>query len=735
MARGNAALRKASAQLAGGEVEPMPALTEASREVLMAQLKAEREAAAAPEMDALRGVESIDEQARRRIAEMTAAGLSEAERSAVLMAEILDGAVIGVAPAAVRAAVLVPLSELKRDPENVRRGTKGDLEQLAADLLAHGQLQNLVVRGDGEEFANGGYPGGYFVEAGDRRLRALQLLAKRGDIAKDYPVSVIVLGPGEAAREAGLAENFQRLAMGPADEARAFAEAVTAASDPATGEAAAIEGVARRFGVTVRHVRQRLRLAGLHPVVLDALAKNKITLDVAQAFASVPDAERQAKVFKDAGKYDLSNATSIRRLMQRVGYPADHPRALFVGRADYVAAGGSFAVDLFAEGDAEHWLDDAIVDRLAGQKLADEAAKLRARFGFDRVIPFMTHGDDAATEGLALHGTWTDWTQVPEGVRSQLVVLCDISHDGEAEISANRAWLCRGDMAVVEREAPPPSAMTPDPVVVVSEEEPAPSSMAPAEREAKDIPQSLKDALAMRRRDVLAFELTCDGPGSTAVAHDLAAFLMVDQAGKRFPDLSLGSALTVHELNDPVKGDLPWADDGLAEALGHAWNGGDAPMDETWRTLDAPADRFAAFRALPLVDRARWMARGVAATLRAVQLRGYSNEPQAVALQAEIAAQLGGIDVAQHWRPTANNYFDRAGKAACMAFLAHCLDKPVDQLAAWAKWKKAELSGACEALAAGNAAKLGGLGNTDQAAAEARGARWVPVEMMFGGGK
>ena len=64
----------------------------------------------------------------------------------------------------------------------------------------------------------------------------------------------------------------------------------------------ALWDVARRFGLTVRFVEGRLRLAGLAPVVFEALGAGEITLDVAKAYAATPDQERQAFVFEQASR-------------------------------------------------------------------------------------------------------------------------------------------------------------------------------------------------------------------------------------------------------------------------------------------------------------------------------------------------------------------------------------------------------------------------------------------------
>jgi hypothetical protein len=54
---------------------------------------------------------------------------------------------------------------------------------------------------------------------------------------------------------------------------------------------AAIEDVARRFGTSERHVRQRLRLGKLAPELLDAFRAGDIGLDVVTAFTLRKPAE------------------------------------------------------------------------------------------------------------------------------------------------------------------------------------------------------------------------------------------------------------------------------------------------------------------------------------------------------------------------------------------------------------------------------------------------------------
>lgn len=240
----------------------------------------------------------------------------------------------GELPPALTAATvmprLIPLSKLVLADKNVRRGGKADLEQLAADILAHGVLQNLVGT-----VVDGSFGAGEQVQivAGGRRLRALELLKRQGKIDGDHLVPVQIV-PGYASREASLAENFQRLPMSAGEEVEAF------------GWLADLEGldaaaIAARFGLTVQHVKQRLRLAGLAAPVLAALKDRKITLEVAQAFASVPDAARQEAVWKELkdNSWAIGSPNEVRRQMAGAAKQADSVEARFVGEAAYLAAG------------------------------------------------------------------------------------------------------------------------------------------------------------------------------------------------------------------------------------------------------------------------------------------------------------------------------------------------------------------------------------------------------------
>jgi ParB family chromosome partitioning protein len=76
--------------------------------------------------------------------------------------------------------------------------SKMSIAELAASIKESGLLQNLIV----VKGANGQFE----VCAGGRRLEALTLLTKRGDIAENYPVPVLVV-LADKALIASLSEN------------------------------------------------------------------------------------------------------------------------------------------------------------------------------------------------------------------------------------------------------------------------------------------------------------------------------------------------------------------------------------------------------------------------------------------------------------------------------------------------------------------------------------------------
>lgn len=181
-----------------------------------------------------------------------------------------------------------------RSKVRVAKASRVTHESLMASIVAEGVLQNLVVVPEGE---------GYAIIAGGRRLKALQGLAKTGQIAGDHQVPCAVRGAEESVTAMSLAENFQREAMHPADQVQAFAELARQGLSEAY--------IALRFGLAEAHVRKLLKLGRVAKAIMNDYRKGQLTLEDVQAFALVDDTQCQLACYRELGEHCSSYA--IRR--------------------------------------------------------------------------------------------------------------------------------------------------------------------------------------------------------------------------------------------------------------------------------------------------------------------------------------------------------------------------------------------------------------------------------------
>ena len=77
--------------------------------------------------------------------------------------------------------------------------------------------------------------------------------------------------------------------MHPADQVAAFGRLADEGTPAAT--------IARRFGISPRTVEQRLRLAGVHPEILEAARADRLNLEHLAAFAATRDQGRQLELW------------------------------------------------------------------------------------------------------------------------------------------------------------------------------------------------------------------------------------------------------------------------------------------------------------------------------------------------------------------------------------------------------------------------------------------------------
>lgn len=252
-------------------------------------------------------------------------------------------------------------------------GRKNGIEELAADIDARGLIHPLAVRPAPD--ADGALPhpttaAAFEVIAGNRRLQALQLLVRSKRRAADEPVPIVVRLDGDAdAFETSLAENVQRVAMHPVDEHEAFVKLVDART-PAE--------IAIRFGTTERHVNQRLALGRLAPELRRLWRKGDLSAEQAKVLTVADDHARQLEVWaaaKKSGAY-YTQPDSLRSAVAREYLAETEGRVQLVGVDAYLAAGGTFVSDLFAE--TRLLRDRDVVDRLVAERLEAAAAELRA---------------------------------------------------------------------------------------------------------------------------------------------------------------------------------------------------------------------------------------------------------------------------------------------------------------------------------------------------------------------
>jgi ParB family chromosome partitioning protein len=261
----------------------------------------------------------------------------------------------------------VPLNKLVRSSLNVRKTGADSIDDLAASIAVHGLLQNLTVTKKSATGKTKSKADTYEVVAGGRRLAALQSLAKQQKIPKDYAVPCKVVT--DCAEELSLVENTIRQPMHPADQFEAFHRLV--------GTGLSVEDVAARFGLTSLFVAQRLKLANVSPTFIQLYRDGGMRLEQLEALAISNDHDAQERVWHAAHEWERT-PSALRRALTVSTVDAADKRVLFVGLDSYLQRGGGLERDLF---DAEHdgFLTDVnLLETLVIEKLQAEADKLKA---------------------------------------------------------------------------------------------------------------------------------------------------------------------------------------------------------------------------------------------------------------------------------------------------------------------------------------------------------------------
>lgn len=330
----------------------------------------------------------------------------------------------------------VKLSQLRLSPLNARKGKALNIEALAADIAAHGLINNLAVYEEEGAFA---------VFAGGRRYRALKKLAKAKTIAADFLVPVTIRTKEEAV-ELSLAENTARESMHPADAIAAYG---------ALRDELGLEPVdiAARFGVAVDYVRRIQKLSALAPACIAALRKDDIGMDAAQALTLTDDHALQVRLLKD----HQGHAYSIRKALTGTKLSIGSGLFVFVGEAAYIEAGGTFTRDLFAK-EGEGYADNPeLVEALATAKMESHVEALRAAAWGK--VEYDWHRPDWFYSRNRFYG---DTETLDSEAKAAHLVFVTLAHDGTIEETIFKPKEQRGQSSEGKAASPWSAALTQD---------------------------------------------------------------------------------------------------------------------------------------------------------------------------------------------------------------------------------------------------------------------------------
>ena len=612
--------------------------------------------------------------------------------------------------------ILVPLSQLlpRRSKRNARKTPRLSIPELAASIARIGLLQNLVVilSADGER---------YEVVAGDRRLTALKLLAKKRRIAADFEVPCLLV-PDASARTVSLAENLLREQMHPADQFEAFAALVK--------EGRPIEDIAADFGVSPLVVQRRLKLANVSPRLLADYRAGAVTLEQLMALTITDDHAAQESAFYGAPEWQRGASALRERLTERE-IDATHPLVRFAGLDAYTAAGGGIRRDLFAEGDAGTYLADAaLLESLVRGKLDALAGDVSAEgWAWVEAVPHMSYAERQAFQNAPRQRREPNAREARriaslqtrlDKIDAELEDAYDAEDEDKTEALEPRREQIAGELQTVEEAlqgyAPDVRAVAGAIVTLDRNGEVVIHRGLLREAEAKalrtleklrrgfgntegeaandeheddDAPKaaSLSDRLAQRlsahRTAALQIEVARHPQVAlAALVHGMVQSVLQDNHYGH--DLPLGVSLKVQ---DRLEGMAPdWPESPAAVALRELQRvAGEAlPQDS--------AELFAALLAMEQSQLVRLLAVCVAATVDVVTPRATTHQPG-----AELA-QAVGLDMAAWWQPTADGYFQHVPKAAILKAVGEFAPSHATRLA---KLKKADIASEAERLADG----------------------------------
>lgn len=264
----------------------------------------------------------------------------------------------------------IPFNRIFLSDSNVREiNVEQGLDELTHDIDRREDIvQGLNVRAVMD--ADGNETGDFETPAGGRRYRAIARLVEAGRFPADGPVPCLVkkANAKTSAVDDSLAENTVRLALHPIDQFKAFKRMLDGGISK--------EEIADAYRTTPRYISQRLRLVAVAPSLLEAYARQEMTLAMLEAFTVNPDHARQEQVWERICGSWQKEPWQIRRLLTDTTVPTTDKRVRCIGIDAYKAAGGGVLRDLFSDDDSG-WLENVpLLDRLVDNMLQGTATEL-----------------------------------------------------------------------------------------------------------------------------------------------------------------------------------------------------------------------------------------------------------------------------------------------------------------------------------------------------------------------
>ena len=255
---------------------------------------------------------------------------------------------------------------------------------MADTIEAMGILQNLI----GTELPDGTIG----IVGGEGRRRGTGILVMRGVLDADTPFVPVKVLPAELAVAASMIENGRRKNLHPSEQITGFRTLEQ--------EGKTASQIAALMGYHPRHVQRCLKLANLAPFLLDALARDEITLEHCEVMTLADTHERQTQIWEEAkiqwcGRIPVPQ--TLRKMVTDDKMAISHPMFEFVGEEAYTAAGGILTADLFSDRDST-FADAALVKSVLAGKLTVLAARLKQEQGWGwaefRMTKLNSKGED-----------------------------------------------------------------------------------------------------------------------------------------------------------------------------------------------------------------------------------------------------------------------------------------------------------------------------------------------------